>query len=194
MVSTAPMDGITLRASGTSLLNVNRSCLDPDTTVVLLMNPPFMGLSVCIQVHQASHRGQQLAGVEGLRQKGIVGPGQGRSFGLATDQEHREMCVRGTLANRLAQPQPVHPGQDHVADDQADVARPHPPQRLDAVGRVDHTTRRLAEPAQASAEVEPHVGIVIDDQDRQGIHIVRGFSAWPVQLVEPSYRAERRAR
>jgi hypothetical protein len=65
------------------------------------------------------------------------------------------MCMHRVLANRLAQRQPVDPGKHHVADDQCDIVCPHPPQRLHAVGRVDHRARRLAETAQASAEVDP---------------------------------------
>jgi hypothetical protein len=61
-------------------------------------------------------------------------------------------------------------------------------------GRVDHRPRRLAEPAQASAQVEPHVRVVIDDQDGRVVQIVRGFNALPIELLDPSYRAEDRAR
>ncbi len=95
------------------------------------------------------------------------------------------MPMHWVTANRLAQPQPVHAGKNHVADNEANAVCPDPSQRLDTVGRVDHRTRRRAESAQAAAEVEPHVGVVIDDQDGRGIHIVPGFSASPVEALYP---------
>lgn len=100
------------------------------------------------------------------------------------------MPMHRVTAYCLAQPQPIHARKNHVADDETDAVCPDPPQRLDAVGRVDHRTRRRAESAQASAEVEPHVRVVIDDQDGRGIHIVPGFSASPVEALYPGYRTK----
>jgi hypothetical protein len=50
----------------------------------------------------------------------------------------------------------------------------------DAPGQV---STRVTESTQASTEVEPRVGLVIDDHDRRGIHMVRGFGASPVEAL-----------
>src|ERR1700674_421889 len=84
------------------------------------------------------------------------------------DDDHRDVRELANLLLASKESEPVRDG--HADVEENELRQPPGRHEIECVLAVAHLTHRVARPPENLAEHEPHIGIVVDDEDTEPAH------------------------